>query len=155
MERIKPGFPAILAEALRLVPLHIHAYLDCDVFTATDPVFAGLHRYDTTVFGARYADVPHVVYPYHMTHMPRDRRRVTMVLPHMDLPIRSVVHEFGHVLHYRLGFVQMPLEPVSDYATSNEYEAFAEAFAAWVLPEEFPWAATEERMRTLLESTLA
>ncbi len=47
------------------------------------------------------------------------------------------LHEMGHVLHWTLqdragGWSKVPrLEPVSEYAASNIWEEFAEAFAAW------------------------
>lgn len=137
MERIKPGFPTLIAEALRLIPLHIHTYLACDIFTETDPVFAGLHPYVETelISGRTYAECPHVVYPYHMMHRPVSDRRVTMFLPSPDLHEYCVVHEFGHVLHWWLGFPSPHIEPVSAYAHGNAQELFAEAFAAWVCPE--------------------
>jgi hypothetical protein len=138
VERIKPGFPTLLAEALDLIPAPLHERLACDVFTETDPVFAGLHHYRTTVFGASYGEVPHVTYPYHMDHLSKCHRRVTMFLPFVDLLPRCVVHEFGHVLHYSLGFMALPISPVTAYAQSDDRELFAEAFAAWVMPHEFP-----------------
>lgn len=138
MERIKPGFPTLIAEALRLIPLHIHAYLDCDVFTQTNPNFAGLHAYVDSDLGKPYAEVPHVVYPYHMLHRPADDRRVTMFLPRTDLADFCVVHEFGHVLWWNLGQPSLLPDEVSAYAQTDRYERFAEGFAAWVLPDVYP-----------------
>jgi hypothetical protein len=149
VERIKPGFPAILAEALRLIPLHTHRYLDHDTFTGTDPVFAGLHRYESASLGRSYRDIAHVVYPYHMEHLPRARRRVIVVMPTLIHPY-VVVHELGHVLHHRLRFEPVA-EPVTEYAQTNEREAFAEAFAAWVLPWYYP-VAPDARFVAVMDS---
>jgi hypothetical protein len=43
----------------------------------------------------------------------------------------TVVHELGHALDEVLGH-EWSAKPVSDYARVDEYEAFAEAFTAWV-----------------------
>lgn len=97
----------------------------CDVFMA-DPVFAGLHDYETTFDGRSYHDTMHVCYPFNISG-PASRRRTTIVIPH-GATLYGMVHEFGHILDglHDFGFTA---KPVSEYAKSDRHEAFAEAFA--------------------------
>jgi hypothetical protein len=43
------------------------------------------------------------------------------------------VHELGHVLDESLGFT-VAAEPVTWYTRDNRAEAFAKAFASWLIP---------------------
>jgi hypothetical protein len=63
-------------------------------------------------------------------HFPADRRRTTIVLPTPHYPI-SIVHELGHVLDEALNF-DHEATPVTAYAKTDRYEAFAEAFTSWL-----------------------
>lgn len=108
-------------------------------FTGTNPAWAGLHFIEAPKGNGYtnpvpYAVAAHTLYPFHLTHRPAADRLPTIVLP---LPWaatpETVVHELGHVLHMIAGF-EYEAAPVSGYAAANRYEAFAEAFCAWVLP---------------------
>ena len=125
------GYREAIGWALDLIPSSIRVHLEFDVFCGADPVFAGLHSFRTTFDGRSYKDTAHVAYPWNIDG-PASRRRTTLVLPtRLDAKPRIVVHELGHVLHKRLDF-RHRAEPVSRYARSNIYEAFAEAFTSWI-----------------------
>jgi len=132
----------VIGAALDLMPEGVRRSVeDADVLFA-DPVFVGLHDYDEV---PGYPDVTyrrcaHVVYPYHQHRIPKSMRCTTVVLP-TPKPLRSVLHEYGHVLDEQLGF-ELVLAPVSKYAMTNREEAFAEAFAAWVMRER--WVIDDE-----------
>jgi hypothetical protein len=125
---------AAFPEALDLIPENIRELVEnVDVLSGVDPVFAGLHKYVNASYGRSYADTPHVAFEFHQMHMPAYKRAITMVLPH-NVGIRTIVHELGHVLDGRLNFEHDSVVPVSWYAKTNQREAFAESFSAWVLP---------------------
>jgi hypothetical protein len=135
---------------------HVHFFLGCD------PFFAGLHRDGPRSYTfadgrtIEYGQLAHCSYPYHQTHLPIVDRRTTIVIPSLRLysdPVGTVVHELGHALHGIVGF-EWIAEPVSQYASENAYEAFAEAFEAWVAGS--PVAPfVDERTRVLFETVAA
>lgn len=99
-----------------------------------DPIAAGLSSCESGEFGgytANYRKCAHVMYPFHVER-PAAERRTTLVLPTFQQP-DLVVHEFGHVLHEALEFEPFVCVAVTDYAAATRWEAFAEAFTAWVL----------------------
>jgi hypothetical protein len=53
------------------------------------------------------------------------------VLPHGPGRTATVIHELGHALDEVLGYEWLA-KPVSKYARVDPFEAFAEAFTAWV-----------------------
>lgn len=118
--------------ALELIPGGVRPLLNTDLFCGADPVFAGLHHYESMSFGRSYRTTAHCVYNFHQEHLPRARRRTTVVLPTVPDP-ETVVHELGHALHATLGW-RFSASPVSWYAETDRYEAFAEAFTAWCIP---------------------
>lgn len=124
-----------IGAALDLLPAGVrrlvgHARFYADV----DPVFAGLHGYREIEHGSRsYRNTAHVCWPVHLSNRPLAERVSTVVLPCPDEPW-VIVHELGHVLHEAIGFDTHTPDPVSSYARENKYEAFAEAFAAWLCP---------------------
>ncbi len=94
-----------------------------------DPVFAGLHSYVDTTQGWSYGEVAHCCYPHNLS-APRDRRTTTIVLPTLAAARPdTVVHELGHALHHLIGF-EHTAAPVTEYAGTDRYEAFAEALVA-------------------------
>jgi hypothetical protein len=124
-----------VGHALSLIPAGIRARLAHIQFVAgSDPIFAGIHRYATTNDGRSYGDTAHAVYPCHMTHLPRDRRVSTVVVPVPQEPW-IVVHEIGHILDEAISFDHHDVQPVTEYAGTNGWEAFAEAFTAWLCPD--------------------
>lgn len=134
--RLLPDIQAGIA----LVPLGIWRLVEhADLFIGTDPILAGLHSYIDTDDGRSYRLTPHVCYPSHLLHLPADRRNTTIVVPDKLTRNRwDVVHEFGHVLDERLRFEHQAV-PISDYAKTNRYEAFAVAFEAWCSPYYPDW----------------
>jgi hypothetical protein len=132
MDRVKfGGFSAAIEAAYRLIPSTMHDLIRPHFLCGTDPVFAGLHDYLDIVDGRSYRDTAHVAWEFQQ-RLPRAHRRTTLVLPTSpSMPV--MVHELGHVLDERLGFEPEAMS-VTWYGQTNRYEAFAEAFTAWVLP---------------------
>lgn len=108
-----------------------HVQFVCGV----DPYFIGLHRASES--DVSYREVAHCCWPYHIEG-PADRRVTTVVIPwnrwHRSHPwwlAESIVHELGHALHWTLDLDRFDVAPVTAYARTNRYEAFAEAFTSW------------------------
>ncbi len=122
-----------IRRALHIVPL----VPDCKWFLR-DPVFAGLHQYQDTPDGRSYSDTAHVVYPMHLRSLPANRRLTTIVIPGRPRgtqdDIDTIIHEVGHVTDEMTGREHL-CTPISTYAEANRAEAFAEAFAAWLIPD--------------------
>ena len=130
MNRIKPGGYGELIDHIRCcIPKRIDDQLHTDWFCETDPVFAGLHTYEQIGDGRSYRDTAHTLWPEQQLG-PRDRRQMTIVLPQTD-SWYAVLHELGHVLHYRLGNEHVA-QPVTKYAQTNHLESFAEAFVVFL-----------------------
>lgn len=129
-----------ISEALRLIPAPITTRLAHVRYVAgVDPIFAGLHDFEDTHDGRSYRGTAHACWPEHLSRLPRAERVTTVVLPEAVTP-HIVVHELGHALDHALCFDTPTPDPVTQYAQTNCYEAFAEAFTAWVMPEVYPWA---------------
>lgn len=123
-------FAPAIDEALRITR-KFRPYIGTpDFLCGVDPVFAGLHTYTTALDGRNYRDTAHCVHLAHQQHMPRDRRRTTIVIP-APVPPVVIVHELGHALDEALGFGHAA-ESVTSYAQTNRAEAFAEAFTSWL-----------------------
>lgn len=85
---------------------------------------------DVTFDGRSYADVNY----YHPASTD-DGSAGYVVMRHRLHRPAILVHELGHALDDMLGATHVA-EPVSEYAESNRWEAFAEAFTAYCdLPE--------------------
>jgi hypothetical protein len=126
------GYRESIAAAWSIIPARLHDLIQTDWFCGADPVFADLHRFEEASYGRSYRSVSHCVHEHNQTHRPRAARSTTVVLAAAEPP-RTVVHELGHVLHARLDWQHVP-RPVSWYAETNWYEAFAEAFTSWLIP---------------------
>jgi hypothetical protein len=122
-----------IARAYEILPVGVAGRLRHVEFLTADPVWAGLHYHVTTSDHRSYRSTAHCSYGYQQTHLARDRRATTIVLPKYS-PAWVVVHELGHALHEVTGF-DHTAQPVSRYAQTNRWEAFAEAVCAWLLPE--------------------
>jgi hypothetical protein len=131
-----PGYREAIAFAFDLIGPTLtqrlgHVQFVCGV----DPVFTGDVRQTTTFDGRSYRDTACCAYGFHMP-VPADRRVTTIMLPTMypnyGTP-HTIIHELGHALHETVRF-EPTMTPVTDYAKSNRWEAFAEAFTAWVWP---------------------
>jgi hypothetical protein len=123
-------------EAVDFVQRHMSddllARVQCaDLLFGADPVFTGLYDYAwPTLPDAEVVAV---------TCWPWNGRDAvpTIVIPSLgrgwsaDLPV-VIAHEYGHVLHSTLGF-EPEAWAVSEMAKENHHEAFAEAFACWLI----------------------
>lgn len=105
-----------------------------DILAGVDPIFAGLHSHIDISDGRSYRSTPHVVYSSYITRH-KSEKQTTVVLPVVTEPW-VVIHELGHVLDELLGFEHIA-KPVTRYAETNQTEAFAEAFTAWIKPPEY------------------
>jgi hypothetical protein len=153
-----------IGAAFDLLPGRLVERLDGTHFlTGTDPVFAGLHGFEESNDGRSYRSTAHVTHLFHQRHLPAAHRAVTVVLPSPDaFERRVIVHELGHVLHWQFGhgldwrqrFAHEAV-PVTDYARTDRYEAFAEAFAAWALPYGHGMGAAKDRLYEQDPATVA
>jgi hypothetical protein len=115
-------------EALRLLSPRIRERVaHADWLAGVDPIFAGLHGFEA----ASYRNTAHACFRSHTA-----TGRTTVVLPKLVEPW-VVVHELGHVLHESVGFDTHDPDPCTPYATTDRWEAFAEAFTAWLCPETY------------------
>lgn len=137
---------AISAALMLLPPLAVEMLRETRWFCGSDPVFAGLHRYCAADDGRTYRQTAHVVYPQHLIDRPLGERITTVVLPVVEEPW-VIIHELGHVLHAFLGFPPAP-EPVTEYATCSDWEAFAEGFTAAHVPGYAASDAVDRRLAT-------
>lgn len=126
-----------IAFALGLIPEPVRDLVSRAHFLArTDAIAAGLHSYEWIggTVGRLASHTAHVVWTFNHDG-PKDRRHPTVVLPEdEDFTPEVIVHELGHVLDELKGFSCPTPKPVSWYAGTDPWEAFAEAFTAWVLP---------------------
>jgi hypothetical protein len=114
-----------------------------DLFQGEDPNFAGLHHYRDTARGYAYRDVAHYVWLYHQQNLTKSQRRPTVVIPWHPYDAPDLyLHELGHALHDLIGHKHVA-EPVSQYATTDHYEAFAEALRCWLAPS---WEPIRDRV---------
>lgn len=137
MDRVKSGgYSALIEAAYNVVPVEIHPLIQPEFLCDTDPLFAGLHAYTDATYGRSYSTTMHVAYPHNQLGLAKAHRHTTVVMPGQPkhLRVEHVVHELGHVLHESLLGWEHDAEPVSWYAGTNRYEAFAEAFTSWLIP---------------------
>lgn len=157
MDRVKPdGYSALIEAAYQHIPPGLHRLIRPHFLCATDPLLAGLHLFEDAIYGQSYRDVAHCVYEFHQFSLSRARRHVTVVLPYRRYVFKPsvVVHELGHVLHDALDFDHDAL-PVTMYANTTRFEAFAEAFAAWVMPFGHGYGAAKDRLYDHDRATVA
>jgi hypothetical protein len=120
-----------LSMALNWLPRRLATRLGFVHFFIGDPVFAGLHQFEVAEDGGSLRTSPQYVTEGQQSHRPRSARRGTIVLPFGPARTEAVVHELGHALDDVLGY-RWVAKPVSRYAQVDRFEAFAEAFTAWV-----------------------
>jgi hypothetical protein len=146
MNRIHDSLPArAVGRGLDYIPSRLLDLVKVEFVIGVDPVFAGIHKFKDRQIGEsvyQYKEVAHCVLAVHQTHRPMDDRNTKIVLPsnrNYDwndfYGLQTVIHEFGHATQDRFDLYGHHAFPVSDYAKTNVYEAFAEAFAAWCLSE--------------------
>lgn len=128
-----------IAEAFALIPARLAARLGRVHFlTDTDPIWAGLHTFAITNDGRSYRETAHCCYPFHTVD-----GSTTVVIPKPVEPW-VIVHELGHALDETLGF-QHTARPCTAYAAANRFEAFGEAFTAFVLGDRYAHVAEPDR----------
>jgi len=133
MERLPSfDFTPSIQRAFHMIPTALHHRLRPDFLCGTDPIFAGLHSFEAASYGRSYRNTPHCAYPHHQPELVKSQRRTTIVLP-LPEPPEVIIHELGHVMHESLLFEPVA-RPLNWYAETNNHEAFAEAFTAWVVP---------------------
>jgi hypothetical protein len=157
MERlISGGYSELIEATFDLLPVRIaDNFRHVHFFTGTDPIFAGLIRTDAFAMKeAGYKIGPEVYrtgaccsYLHNQTHFPLARRHTTIVLPQI-FPIDYPIHELGHALDGLLGWSHKA-NPVTEYAKTNDTEAFAEAFTSWLIPGYAEWP--DEKTISLFE----
>ena len=128
-------FHNAIVGAFDSLPKGVRERLDhVDFLCGVDPVWAGLTSIETSDDGRSLRDIAYCDYLYTQKHLPADRRRTTIVLPtECAANVWTIRHELGHALHEILGWFG-PVKPITEYARTNAYEAFAEAFCAWREP---------------------
>lgn len=124
------------------------------IVAGVDPLFAGLHEYETTEDGRSYRATAACLYPFHIRG-PADRRVTTIVLPTPEPAwngVHTIVHEYAHALDWSLGR-DHNCDPVSDYARTNRDEAFACSFTSWAWGNPLPHQTRpSDRDRALFRS---
>lgn len=136
MNRCAPGVDtACFQYSLGFIPPNIMRLVaHVQWFIGADPNFAGLLNLDHFPDGRSPKDTASCWYAHHFDHRPATDRVTTIMLPLADdVYPKTVVHELGHALHEALGWDHEAL-PVSWYAKTDRWEAFAEAFTAWIMP---------------------
>ncbi len=122
-----------IERTLSTLPEGIRARVEhADFFCGTSPIAAGLHGHRATSDGRSYDVTGHCVWLRHQLALPADRRRTTIVLPTLEVATyRVILHELGHVVHEQTAYVNAVV-PITKYAETSHFEAFAEAFCAWL-----------------------
>jgi hypothetical protein len=129
-----------IAHALTFLPSGIMRRLQGVEFVAgVDPLFVGVHTYESTTDGRSYHDTACCLSPHHQQHRPRSDRATRVILPAEREP-RIVIHELGHALDEAIDWDRHDPMAVTAYAQTDRFEAFAEAFTAWIMPNAYPWA---------------
>lgn len=136
----------LVGRAMLYVPTGLLDLVQVDWFLGSDPVFAGLHRFDKSATGVALhgaGAAPHYAYAETQLHRPRAARVPTIVFPAVDHHwydhhawwlIHAVLHEFGHAVQDASEAnlrTTWWADPVSEYAKTSHREAYADAFSDW------------------------
>lgn len=135
MERIKDGFPSIIDKAFLYIPDYIRREVYVHFFCGTDPFYAGIESgNDDTGDGRSFRNTAHIAPACCQLALPKSARHPTIVLPDNASVFepRCVLHEYGHAIENAL-YSYYELTPITDYASTDDAEAFAEAFVFWAL----------------------
>jgi len=96
--------------------------------------FLGLCRHKKASYGRNYSQTSHVIYKGYKNSEPKSRKVATIVLMEdgesWEYKKLVILHEIGHAIHERLGFVE-PFVALDDYAATNKREAFATSFQSF------------------------
>jgi len=133
MDRVHDtAIAAAVGEALTYLPAGIRRIAEsADFLLGADPVFVGLHRYEAISAQSSYRNTAHVSYPHHSL----DQSLTLVMTPHDGPCVNTLLHEFGHVLDYRLrerlGYWLPAPRALGAYAARDRWESFACAFHSW------------------------
>lgn len=123
------AFNESISYAFSCLPDYISdALRDTHFFCGADPIFAGLHKYRTLSDDRSLREWAHITWGPYLS-VPKSEKISTIVLPKLVEPL-VVIHELGHALHEKIRFNLVP-KPVTWYATTDKYEAFAEWFTSY------------------------
>jgi len=137
MERIaNQQYAELIAYAISAIPIKIMELIKPVHFLAgIDPFYVGLEIGDEIAEDGRlYKETMHYVPIECQLHLPKYLRYPTIVMPLPDEAPGDIVHELGHALDDKTMWYtyQTSIIPVTEYAKTDHYEAFAEAFGAWL-----------------------
>lgn len=162
MERVARGFDTEpIQRGLARIPPRIRERVGpVDFLCGVDPIFVGLHEHEFASIADGYSPgisfrwCAHLSRPHNQASPVRAHRSTTIVVPaplgkvYGDEGIAGAViaHEYGHLVDSLTGSGTLwdwgaGIVPVSSYAETNWWEAFAESFEAWLFPELYPDAA--------------
>lgn len=137
MERIiNQQYAELIAKAINCVPDKIMEIIrPMHFFTGTDPFYAGLETgSEKTNDGRSYKNTMHYLPVECQLHLPKYLRCPTIVMPIFPEKPGDIVHELGHALDEKTMWYQFEtvIAPVTEYAKTDQCEAFAEAFGTWL-----------------------
>ncbi len=137
MERIvNQQYAELITEAISAIPDKIMDIIrPIHFLTGTDPFYAGLEIGDEKCEDGRlWKETLHYTPAECQLHLPKSLRCPTIVIPTPFEKLGDVVHELGHALDNRTLWYQHETDiiPVSEYAETDQCEAFAEAFGTWL-----------------------
>jgi hypothetical protein len=137
---VSSGYREAIGYAESLIPARVRGLLgEIHYLCGVSPVYVGLHNQPYFSDGRSASDTAHIAWLW-FQDLPKTDRVSTICLPIPKQPW-VVIHEIGHLLDERTGFRLWP-KPVNRYAETDGYEAFAEAFRAWIMPwsnEDYPF----------------
>ena len=113
------------------MPIPLQPILEnVEILAGYSPTFTGLYPFYIFPDGRTTDDCSHIHYPAGIN------RDVPVIVMNKEEPFSrythdSMVHEFGHAIHWYLGFPDWDIVPLWDYAETNRHEAFACSFTAW------------------------
>jgi hypothetical protein len=133
MERISHGYSELVGSAMDHIPAFIRNQIHFHFFTG-NPFNAGLIDRSEYYKESLLDYLALYVSPYAQSkHLPKILKVPTIVLLQKPdgLDREVIVHEVGHALDEYLDN-QFTFNPVSEYAKTDDYENFAEAFLVWL-----------------------
>lgn len=106
-----------------------------DFIANYSPIFLGLHSVEISSDGRSLSSTSHHTGKHLQLHLPLSSRRSTIALLDNDSENKlTILHELGHAIHEYFGYDYFDILPLTEYAETNRFEAFATAFQAWLTP---------------------
>jgi hypothetical protein len=126
----------VIDDALDLLPVRIRERAACHFVIGADIKWIGLNYYKDPL----YKTAACAVWARLQTNIPRSNRVPTVAFPKTNwISYLTVLHELGHIVEEQIDWDHYSVDPVSEYAKTNEYESFAEAFALWYGTNHLHW----------------